>query len=171
MRFALAMTGLVCLTLLAFANVSSGAYYYRGSVRYGPRYGPAYRGAAYGSVRYGGVYRGAAIRPLPAGRPYWAGTVYNRRYAGWFHPGYRSITIGSGNYFYYPRLPVGYRTVVAGPTTYYVSNNVYYRPYIYGGQTVYLVVPPPPTVVIPPAPTLPLEPLDDPYDLPEVPPG
>ena len=37
-------------------------------------------------------------------------------------------------------LPLGYQLVVLNGVTYYFLNGVYYQPYIYGGQTVYLVV-------------------------------
>ena len=51
--------------------------------------------------------------------------------------------MGGYGYHYYPRLPVGYRTVTYGANRYYLYDNVYYTPYVYQGATVYVTVPPP----------------------------
>ena len=49
--------------------------------------------------------------------------------------------LGDAQYYGYDSLPVGYQAVVVGGITYYLYDGVYYEPYIYEGQTVYLVVP------------------------------
>ena len=41
----------------------------------------------------------------------------------------------------YDNLPIGCQTVLENGITYDVCDGVYYQPYIYGGQTVYLVIP------------------------------
>ena len=46
-------------------------------------------------------------------------------------------------YYGYDSLPLGYQQVVLNGIIYYLFDGVYYQPYIYGGQTVYLVVPTP----------------------------
>ncbi len=53
---------------------------------------------------------------------------------------YRSFLIGDASY-YDDDLPLGYQIVVIDGVTYYLFDCVYYRAYLYGGQTVYMVVP------------------------------
>ena len=67
------------------------------------------------------------------------GADYFRR----FRPGYRTFVFGDALYYYYDSLPIGFQVVVLDGITYYLFNGVYYQAYIYGGQTVYLVVPAP----------------------------
>ena len=89
-------------------------------------------------VRAGAVrsehYAGAAIRGAYR-------NPYRDEYFRHFRPGYRSFLIGDASYYYYDNLPPGYQTVVINGITYYLLDGVYYQPYIYGGQTVYMVVP------------------------------
>jgi len=66
---------------------------------------------------------------------------YQEAYSRHFRPGYRPIVLGGARYFIYDSLPLGCQTVSASGITYDVCDGVYYRPYIYAGQTVYLVVP------------------------------
>jgi hypothetical protein len=66
---------------------------------------------------------------------------YHSDYSRHFRPGYRSIMLGGAQYYLYDTLPDGCQTVLANGITYDVCDGVYYQPYIYGGQTVYLVVP------------------------------
>lgn len=47
-------------------------------------------------------------------------------------------TTARQNYIY--SLPSGYNTVVRGGTTYYVADNVYYKPVHTNGQVAYVVV-------------------------------
>jgi hypothetical protein len=106
-----------------------------------------------GSVHY--AARAAPVRVAPAVR---AGVVRSEHYAGpehggayrnpyrdeyfrHFRPGYRSFLIGDASYYYYDNLPPGYQTVVIDGITYYLYDGVYYQAYLYGGQTVYMVVP------------------------------
>ena len=49
--------------------------------------------------------------------------------------------LDGAQYYGYDDLPVGYQVVVINGITYYVFDGVYYQAYIFGGQTVYLVVP------------------------------
>ncbi len=105
-----------------------------GSVRYGAR--PPVRyvspvGAA--TVRYG-HYAGAA--PIGAYR-----NPYRAEYFRHFRPGYRPYVLGGAQYYGYNSLPLGYQPVVLNGITYYLYDGVYYQPYIYGGQTVYMAVP------------------------------
>jgi hypothetical protein len=66
---------------------------------------------------------------------------YRGDYARHFRPGYRSMMLGGSEYYMYDSLPSGCQTVLENGITYDVCDGVYYQPYIYGGQTVYLVVP------------------------------
>jgi hypothetical protein len=68
---------------------------------------------------------------------------YRDDYLRRFRPGYRTIVVGNTLYYTYPGLPPAYRPVVVSGVTYYFADGVYYQPYLYGGQTVYMVVPPP----------------------------
>jgi hypothetical protein len=106
-----------------------------GSVHYGARaapaqVGPAVRAGAVRSEHYAGsAYRGAYRNP------------YRGDYFSRFPPGYRPFLFGDAQYYGYDSLPFGYQLVVLNGITYYLFNGVYYRAYLYGGQTVYLVVP------------------------------
>jgi hypothetical protein len=106
-----------------------------GSVHYGARAAPARVGPAVpaGAVRSehyaGSEHRGAYRNP------------YREEYFRHFRPGYRSFLIGDASYYYYDVLPADYQTVVLNGITYYLYDGVYYRAYLYGGQTVYMVVP------------------------------
>jgi len=68
---------------------------------------------------------------------------YRDDYFRRFRPGWRPIVIDGAQYYTYPVLPVGYQTVVVNGVTYYFYDDVYYLPYIYEGQTVFMAVPPP----------------------------
>ena len=108
-----------------------------GSVHYGTRavpaqVGPPVRAGAVRSEHYAGSPSRGAYR-----NPY--GNEYFRR----FPPGYRPFLLNGAQYYGYDSLPLGYQLVVLNGITYYLLNGVYYQPYIYGGQTVYLVVPNP----------------------------
>ena len=100
--------------------------------------------ARIGSIHFGGrVGRdpvGPAIRPVE-GREGVHRNPYHEEYARHFRPGYRPIMLGGAQYYMYDNLPVGCQTVLQNGITYDVCDGVYYQPYIYGGQTVYLVVP------------------------------
>lgn len=84
----------------------------------GPRFGPDHRF----DNRYRNPYR----------------DDYFRR----FRPGYRPLVLGGAQYYMYPNLPGNCQTILANGVTYDVCDGIYYQPYIYQGQTVYLVVPP-----------------------------
>lgn len=117
--------------------------------------GGGHAGAAVGSVHYGGRPAPAHVGPAaPAGAvrsEHYAGSVprggyrnpYRDDYFRRFRPGYLSFVFGDALYYYYDSLPIGFQVVVLDGITYYVFNGVYYQAYIYGGQTVYLVVPAP----------------------------
>lgn len=68
---------------------------------------------------------------------------YSDAYLRRFSPGYRPIVLGSTQYFIYPTLPPAYQTVAVNGVTYYLAGGVFYQPYLYEGQTVFMVVPPP----------------------------
>jgi hypothetical protein len=106
-----------------------------GSVHYGARVAPVHvspvvREAAVRSEHYEGTASRGAYR-----NPY--GDEYFRH----FRPGYNSFLIGDASYDYYDDLPPDCQTVVNDGITYYLSDGVYYQAYLYGGQTVYVVVP------------------------------
>jgi hypothetical protein len=111
-----------------------------GSVHYGARpapvhvapirVAPAVRGGAVRAEHYEGLaHRGAYRNP------------YRDEYFRHFRPGYRPFVLGDAQYYGYDSLPVGCQPVVLDNVTYYLCDGVYYQPYIYDGQTVYLVVP------------------------------
>ena len=110
-----------------------------GSVHYGCPPGPcpamsapAVRAGAVRSEHYAGsASRGGYRNP------------YRDEYFRHFRPGYRPFVLGDAQYYGYDSLPLGYQQVVLNGITYYLFDGVYYQPYIYGGQTVYLVVPAP----------------------------
>lgn len=60
-----------------------------------------------------------------------------------FRPGWFPIVIGDVQYYAYPGLPGACQTVVVNGVAYYLCDGIYYQPYIYQGQTVYMVVPSP----------------------------
>lgn len=134
-------TLVLCLGTLMWATAPLSAQhdgYYPavrvGSIHYGARppvrYVPA---VPPGAVRYGHyaspVYGGAFRNP------------YRADYFSHFRPGYRPFVLGGAQYYGYYSLPLGYQPVMRNGIAYYLSDGVYYQPYIYGGQTVYLVVP------------------------------
>ena len=107
-----------------------------------------------GSVHYGGSPAPAHVAPVHiapgavrsehyAGSPSRGGyrNPYGDEYFRRFRPGYRSFLIGDASYYYYDNLPPNYQTVVIDGITYYLFDGVYYQAYLYGGQTVYMVVP------------------------------
>jgi hypothetical protein len=108
-----------------------------GSVHYGGRPAPAHVGPAapVGAVRSehyaGSASRGAYRNP------------YRDDYFRRFPPGYRFFVLGDAQYYGYDSLPIGYQQILLNGIVYYLFNGVYYRAYIYGGQTEYLVVPAP----------------------------
>jgi hypothetical protein len=107
-----------------------------------------------GSVRYEHYYdrdrhwerdRDHFARPAVVAPPYPVAyrNPYRVEYVRRFRPGWRPIVVGSTQYYVYPALPPACQPVVVGGVTYYLADGVYYQPYLYEGQTVYMVVPPP----------------------------
>jgi hypothetical protein len=76
-------------------------------------------------------------------RPWWGVPYYRPEYFRRFRPGWATLAIGGGTYYYYPALPGGCGTVVVNDQLYYLCDGIYYVPYFYGGTTVYVAVPPP----------------------------
>jgi len=109
-----------------------------------------------GSVHYGGRPAPGRVDP-PHFAPVTHGTVRSEHYERWggyhnpyrddyirhFRSGYRFFILGDAEYYGYYDLAPDCEPVVIGDITYYLCDGVYYLPYIYGGQTVYLVVPAP----------------------------
>lgn len=112
--------------------------------------------AGVGSVRFGGER--APVRVVPGGVP--GGAVRAEHYAvaaprgaysnpyrdDYFRrlpPGYRPIMLNGAQYYGYNSLPRGYTQVTLNGILHFLFGGVYYRPYIYGGQTLYVAVPPP----------------------------
>jgi hypothetical protein len=92
---------------------------------------PAVRSASVRSEHYAGsAVGGGGYR-----NPYSAG------YFGRFRPGYSPFLLSGAQYYGYYDMPLGYEQVVLDGITYYLLDGIYYQPYIYGGQTVYLVAP------------------------------
>ena len=100
----------------------------------------------------------APVRAAPAAPP--VGSVRSEHYAATpprgvyrnpyrddyfrrFPPGYYPFVFDNVQYYGYYGLPLGFQQIVVNGMVYYLFNGVYYQAYMYGGQTVYLVVPPP----------------------------
>jgi hypothetical protein len=117
-------------------HASAGhAVAHTGSVHYGgqvapARAAPAVRAGAVRSEHYAGSPSGGAYR-----------NPYRDDYFRHFRPGYRPYILGGAQYYGYDDLPLGCQVVVQDGITYDLCDGVYYQPYIFGGQTVYMVVP------------------------------
>ena len=116
-----------------------------GSVHYGARVSPTRVGRTGGAERGSGAVRaGGAVRS-----EHHAGSVsrganlnpYRDEYFRHFRPGYNPYVIDGAQYYGYNTLPVGYQQVVINGVVYYLFDGVYYLPYIYNGQTIYIVAP------------------------------
>jgi hypothetical protein len=120
--------------------------------------GGGHAGGGHAAAQTGSVHYGARVTPVPVRPAVQAGAVrsehyagaehgggyrnpYRAEYFGHFRPGYLSFVIGDASYYYYANLPPDCQTVVIDGITYYVLDGVYYQAYLYGGQTVYVVVP------------------------------
>jgi len=124
-------------------RVEVGRHHPGGSVRYAAPPRRVVPAVPPGAVRYEhNYYRHPPVAWTPPGWGRWR-NPYHETYWRRFRPGYRTVVIGPTQYYAYPALPVGYQSVVVNGVTYYLHEGVYYQPYIYGGQTQYLVVPPP----------------------------
>jgi hypothetical protein len=101
---------------------------------------PARAIARTGSIHYGARAGRDPVGPrdVPVGAHR---NLYRGEYARHFRPGYRSMMFGGSEYYYYNDLPSGCQTVLQNGMTYDLCDGVYYQPYMYGGQTVYLVAP------------------------------
>jgi hypothetical protein len=123
-------------------RVEVGRHHPGGSIRYAAPPPPVVPAVPPGAVRYEHYhYRDRPVWAPPGWGRY--RNPYTETYWRRFRPGYRTIVVGPTQYYAYPALPVGYRTAVVNGVTYYQHNSVYYQPYMYGGQTLYMVVPPP----------------------------
>ncbi len=144
------------LATLRWATVPIRAQH--GSHAGGGHAGGGHAGGGHAAPRIGSVHYGARVTPARVRPPVRAGAVRLEHYAGTaprgafrnpyrdeyfrrFRPGYRPFVLDSAQYYGYDSLPPGYQPVVLNGITYYLFDGVYYQPYIYGGQTVYLVVP------------------------------
>ena len=109
----------------------------------GGRGGPV--GRSHPIARIGSIHYGARAGRDPAGAAERLGGAhrnpYHEEYSRRFRPGYRPIMLGGAQYYMYDNLPIGCQTVLENGITYDVCDGVYYQPYIYGGHTVYLVIP------------------------------
>ncbi len=130
-----------------------------GSVHFGPHEATVRIGPAVGRENVGPAARpehvGPAVRPDhvgPAVRPEHGAVVgpngafrnpYRDDYFRRFPPGYHPFVLNGAQYYGYYSLPVGFQQLVLNGITYFLFDGVYYQSYIYGGQTVYVVVPAP----------------------------
>jgi hypothetical protein len=114
-------------------------------MRYG---GGAYRpggiGGPGGIGRPGGIGGpGGVGGPGGIGGPGANWNRFNAGYAARYPAGYNTFAYGGRYYYWYPSLPVGAVAVPYGPVVGYAANGVYYMPYFFNGQVVYIAVPPP----------------------------
>ncbi len=116
-----------------------------GSVHYASRPAPArVAPVRVAPARVAPAVRTGAVRSEHyAGSPSRGGyrNPYRDEYFRHFRPGYRSFLIGDASYYYYDDLPPDFQTVVIDGLTYYLFDGVYYQVYLYGGETIYVVVP------------------------------
>jgi hypothetical protein len=148
------------LAALMWATAPSSAQRGGGGRGGGGHGGGGHAPAPVGSVHYAArpaPARVAPVRVVPAvgtatvRSEHYAGSPsrgayrnpYREEYSRHFRAGYLSFVIGDASYYYYDDLPPDYQTVVNDGITYYLFDGVYYQPYIYEGQTVYMVVPVP----------------------------
>ena len=68
---------------------------------------------------------------------------YRDDYFRRFPPGYHPFMLNGAQYYGYYSLPAACQQVLLNGIAYFLCGGVYYSPYIYGGQTIYLVVPAP----------------------------
>jgi len=106
-----------------------------GSIHFAPREVPVHAGPV-APVRPGHVE--VAAPPKGAYR-----NPYRDDYFKRFPAGYHPFVLNGAQYYGYYSLPIGYTQSVLNGITYFLFGGLYYQPYIYGGQTVYVVVPPP----------------------------
>lgn len=66
---------------------------------------------------------------------------YRDDYFRLFPPGWRTMLLNDALYYMYDTLPVGCPSVIINGITYYSCGGIYYQPYLYNGQTVYMVAP------------------------------
>jgi hypothetical protein len=77
---------------------------------------------------------GGVPGPIGVNRPYTAACLSR------IPPGYGTLMIGGVAYYCTPALPPGCQPAVVGGVNYFVNGGVFYQPYFYQGQTVYVVV-------------------------------
>ena len=94
------------------------------------------------TVRYEHHYPRPPFVVAPPPRAFYR-NPYEEPYFRRFRPGYLPVVIGTTQYNFYPALPPVYQTVAVNGVIYYLADGVYYQPYLYQGQTMYMVVPPP----------------------------
>jgi hypothetical protein len=149
-------TLVLCLATLMWATASFTAQH--GGGGHGGGGGGHASGGGQAAASIGSVHYGARAAPAQVGPAVHAGSVRSEHYAGsastgayrnpyrdeyfrHFPPGYSPFVFDGAQYYGYDSLPLGYQQVVLNGIIYYLFDGVYYQPYIYGGRTVYLVVP------------------------------
>ena len=145
----------VCLAAVALTATTVGQAAAQLTINIGrpPRLPPRYNIGTVGGYRpFPPVYRPPAIGVVaPPISPYWPvppvvtlrPTIYPGAYVNLFRPGYQTILAGNVAYYYYPALPPGATFVQVGGAQYYQAGGIWYQPYPFGGQNVFLIVPPP----------------------------
>ena len=119
-----------------------GAIGYYGRSYYAPP-PPPVAPVAIGSIHYQAgpnvyVSQYRRIEPVVPAFP----LAYTATYVNSFLPGYQSMVWNNAMYYYYPMLPPGAQLTVVGGESIYVAGGIFYRPVFYGGQTVFMVMPP-----------------------------
>ena len=128
------------------------------SAQRGGRGGGGHGGGGPTAARIGSIHYGARVVPARVGLAVRAGAVRSEHHARLassgayrnpcrdeyfrhFRPGYRPYLLDNAQYYGYDSLPLGYQVVMRNGITYYLFDGVYDQAYMYGGRTVYLVVP------------------------------
>jgi len=139
----LAIAGIVCLPGQSPAAPPRAS-------RPEPHPAPAGRGSVHFAPAHVDVHRGpvGSVHFAPREVPHWGHLELHPRYAPEyfrrFRPGYLPLPIGADTYYYYPQLPADCVTTVSvAGQYYYFCDGIYYMPYLYGGNTIFVAVPPP----------------------------
>jgi hypothetical protein len=151
MRHILLGTGTLVLSLAALMWATAPISAQRGGRGGGGGAAVAHVGSVHFAARAAPVRVAPAVQAGAVRSEHYAGGVagggyrnpYNDDYFRRFRPGYRPFFLNGAQYYGYDSLPLGYQQVLLNGIAYDLFDGVYYQPYIYGGQTVYLVVPAP----------------------------
>jgi hypothetical protein len=65
---------------------------------------------------------------------------YSAAFLARIPPGFPTLMLGTSPYYYTLALPPGSQPALVGNVNFFVSGGIFFQPYFYGGQTVYVIV-------------------------------